>query len=83
MHAVTMLSVLFRFGQIAHHAVFFNLKSGRSSVVACSPEAWKPFGFVERGAEQTAGDDLDEDDEFVEDGLDGVQTAEATEAAVA
>jgi hypothetical protein len=78
MHAVTMLSVLFRFGQISHHAVFFNLKSGRSSVVPCSPEAWKQFGFME-APEGHSGQKDDDDDDYDADDLDIEQGFEAVE----
>lgn len=46
MHAVTMLSMLFRYGQIDHHAVFFSLRTGRSTVLGCDEQAWaQRFGF--------------------------------------
>lgn len=53
MHAITMLSLLFRFGKIDHHARFFNLRTGRVGTLPCSPEAWKRFGF-EPMAEEAA-----------------------------
>lgn len=46
MHAISMLSMLFRYGQIEHHACFFSLKTGRVSVLACDPRGWEQrFGF--------------------------------------
>lgn len=54
MHAVSMLSMLFRYGQIDHHAVFFNLRTGRSTVLGCDEKAWaQRFGFdpIKKGRE--------------------------------
>lgn len=45
LHAVTMLSMLFRYGRLDHSAVFFNLQSGRASVLPCSLDAWMRFGY--------------------------------------
>lgn len=46
MHAVSMLSMLFRYGQLDHHASFFSLKTGRVSVLDCDEKAWEQrFGF--------------------------------------
>ena len=57
-HAVTLLSMLFRFGQLDHSAVFFNLRSGRSSVLPCTEEAWERFGYHCKAAasEATVGE---------------------------
>ena len=49
MHAVTMLSVLFRQGQLEHTAVFFNLLTQRTSVLPCTTAAWKRFGYEPAG----------------------------------
>lgn len=46
MHAISMLAMLFRQGRIDHCGVFFNLQSGRTSVLACDPQAWERFGYV-------------------------------------
>ncbi|MBK6616374.1 PRTRC system ThiF family protein [Ottowia sp.] len=52
LHAITMLSVLFRYGQIDHCATFFNMLSGRTSVLPCRPEAWERFGYRAGGASE-------------------------------
>lgn len=44
-HALNMLSNLFRFGLIDHSAVFFDTKSGRSSALPVDPAAWQRFGI--------------------------------------
>lgn len=55
MHAISMLSMLFRYGQIEHHACFFSLKTGRVSVLACDPKGWEQrFGFSSTKAEPAA-----------------------------
>jgi len=50
LHAVSMLSCLFRDGWIDHHAVFFNVKKNRSSTLACDPAAWQRFGYEAKAA---------------------------------
>lgn len=45
LHAVSMLSALFKDGCLDHTAVFFNVQSGRSSTLACDPAAWRRFGY--------------------------------------
>lgn len=43
--ATSLLWELLRYGQISHHGQFINIKSGRSSPLAISPETWKRFGY--------------------------------------
>lgn len=46
MHGISMLSMLFRYGQMDHHACFFSLKTGRVSVLGCDPKGWEQqFGY--------------------------------------
>lgn len=82
MHAVTMLSVLFRFGRLGHHAVFFNLQSGRSSVIPCSRDAWKRFGLADADSSKEGLDEDDDEDFEVDDLADG-HADEATEVVTA
>lgn len=42
---LNLLSELFCSGQISHHGVFVNLKTGRSNPLPVDPEAWKRFGY--------------------------------------
>ena len=46
LHAINMLSNLFREGHLDHHVNFFNVKNGKSSVLPCDPEVWKRFGYA-------------------------------------
>lgn len=46
LHGVSMLASLFRDGYIDHHAVFFNVSTGKSRTLACDPEVWKRFGYT-------------------------------------
>lgn len=57
LHAVTLLGSLFRDGYIDHHGMFFNVRTGRSTPLACDPATWARFGYtfntgksVEKGA---------------------------------
>ena len=59
MHAVTLLSVLFRQGQLEHTGVFFNLLTQRTSVLPCTTQAWGRFGYV-AGASTSKVDDGEE-----------------------
>ena len=43
--ALNLLWQMFRYGQIEHHGVFINLKTGRSNPLPVDPEVWKRFGY--------------------------------------
>lgn len=44
-HGMSMLWELFRFGEIAHHGAFVNLKTGAVSALPVDESAWQRFGY--------------------------------------
>lgn len=42
---MNLLWELLRYGQIAYHGQFINIKTGRVTPLAVDPEAWKRFGY--------------------------------------
>lgn len=42
---MNLLWELLRYGQISHHGLFINIKSGRVSPLSIDPESWKRFGY--------------------------------------
>jgi len=57
LHAVTMLATLFRFGEIDHHAIFFDVKKNRALPLACNPQAWARFGWEPKKPEVVKEDE--------------------------
>jgi PRTRC genetic system ThiF family protein len=45
LNAVSMLSTLFRQGYLDHHAIFFDVRRQKSSVLACDTAVWARFGY--------------------------------------
>ena len=45
---LNLLWQLFRHGEIIHHGMFFNLKSGRSNPLPINPQVWKSMGYAPR-----------------------------------
>ena len=44
-HGMAMLWELLHTGEIDHHGVFVNLKTGRANSLAVDPKAWARFGY--------------------------------------
>jgi PRTRC genetic system ThiF family protein len=45
LYALNLLWELFRYGQIAYHGVFVNLKNARTTPLPVDPAAWSRFGY--------------------------------------
>ena len=45
LYALNLLWELFRYGQIAYHGVFVNLKNARTTPLPVDPSAWARFGY--------------------------------------
>jgi hypothetical protein len=55
--AWNILLQLFRYGEIDHHGIFFNLESGRSNPLSVDPEIWASMGYKvpeQQGEEEEA-----------------------------
>lgn len=50
LYALNLLFELFRYGGLAHHGVFVNLKTARTSPLVIDQEVWKRFGYTPASA---------------------------------
>ncbi len=55
LYALNLLWELFRYGQIAYHGVFVNLKNARTTPLPVDPETWARFGFPKRKRSRKRG----------------------------
>lgn len=51
---LNLLWQLFRHGEISHHGVFFNTRTGRSNPLAIDPNVWKAMGYNPRARKKKA-----------------------------
>jgi hypothetical protein len=52
---LNLLWELFRYGQIAYHGVFVNLKNARTTPLPVDPDTWARFGFPKRKRSRKRG----------------------------
>jgi len=51
---LNLLWQLFRHGEISHHGIFFNTRTGRSNPLAVDPVVWKAMGYHPRARKKAA-----------------------------